>query len=290
MKIAAPQTIDAYLAALPPDQRAALDKLRQQILAIAPTAEECLSYGQPAFRLHGRLLVALGADGEHCTLHPLSASWIKVHHADLKGYPTSKGVIRFRADKPLPVALVRKLVKERVAQNAAKEAAAATALRLAAKRPPLIEEPQIVETEAQLTAFIHVTVPRAEIGRALDAGLRELSDALRSQGIPPTGPWFTHHLRRPSDTFDLEIGLPVGAPVAPAGRVQPGEARATRVARTVYRGPYEGLGAAWGELLAWIEAGGHAQAEDLWERPLSGPESGADPGTWRTQLDRPLVG
>jgi hypothetical protein len=145
MKIAAPQTIDAYLAALPPDQRAALEKLRQQVLAIAPTAEECLSYGQPAFRLHGRLLVALGADGEHCTLHPLSASWIKVHHDDLKGYPTSKGVIRFRADKPLPVALVRKLVKERVAQNAAKEAAAATALRLAAKRAPLVEAPQSVE-------------------------------------------------------------------------------------------------------------------------------------------------
>lgn len=285
----APQTIDAYLAALPQDQRVALDKLRQQILALAPGAEECISYGQPAFRLDGRLLVALGATAEHCALYPLSSSWIKAHHDDLKGYPTSKGTIRFQADKPLPVPLVRRLVKERVAQNAAKAAAAARAVGLTSKRPSLIEAPQIVQTEAQLTAFIHVTIPRAEIGSALDSCLHELLDALRAQAIAPTGAWFTHHLRRPSDTFDFEVCFPVGAPVTPAGRVQPGELRAAQVAQTVYHGPYEGLSAAWGELFSWIEAGGHTQAEDLWERPLCGPESGLEPASFRTELNRPLV-
>ncbi|MGH9834779.1 MAG: iron chaperone [Blastocatellia bacterium] len=112
------RTIDEYLAILSDDQRAALEKLRQTIKAAAPKAEECISYRLPAFRLNGKMLVAFGARENHCAFYPMSASTVEDYKDELKGYDTSKGTIRFQADKPLPVALVRKLVKARIAENA----------------------------------------------------------------------------------------------------------------------------------------------------------------------------
>src|SRR5947207_14983568 len=113
-----PSTIDEYLAPLSDDKRAALQKLRKAIKAAAPKAEECISYGLPAFRLDGRLLVAFGAGAHHCAFYPCSSSTVAKHKRDLKGYETSKGAIRFQADEPLTVDLVRKLVKARIAENA----------------------------------------------------------------------------------------------------------------------------------------------------------------------------
>ena len=115
-----PSTIDEYLAPLSDDKRAPLQKLRKAIQAAAPRAEECISYGLPAFRLDGRPLVAFGAGASHCALYPMSSATIAVHADDLKGYETSKGTIRFPAGKPLPATLVRKLVKARIAENAAR--------------------------------------------------------------------------------------------------------------------------------------------------------------------------
>lgn len=112
------KTIDEYLATLSDDQRAALEKLRQTIKAAAPKAEECISYRLPAFRLGGKMLVAFGARANHCAFYPMSASTVEDYKDELEGYDTSKGTIRFQADKPLPVALVRKLVKARIAENA----------------------------------------------------------------------------------------------------------------------------------------------------------------------------
>jgi uncharacterized protein YdhG (YjbR/CyaY superfamily) len=111
------RTIDEYLAALRDDQRAALEKLRQTIRAAAPKAEECISYQIPAFRLNG-ILVAFGARLNHCAFYPMSASTVAAHKDELEAYDTSKGTIRFQPDKPLPAALVRKLVKARIAENA----------------------------------------------------------------------------------------------------------------------------------------------------------------------------
>lgn len=113
-----PQTIDEYLADLSDDQRAALERLRKTIRAAAPKAEECISYGRPAFRLDGRGLVAFGAAASHCAFYPMSGSTVEAHKKELKGYDTSKGTIRFPADKPLPATLVRKLVKARIAEIA----------------------------------------------------------------------------------------------------------------------------------------------------------------------------
>jgi uncharacterized protein YdhG (YjbR/CyaY superfamily) len=113
---AKPKTIDEYLAALDTDKRAALEKLRKIIRAAAPKAEECISYQLAAFRQNG-MLVAFGATANHCAFYLMSSSTVEAHKDELKNYDTSKGTIRFQADKPLPVALVRKLVKARIAEN-----------------------------------------------------------------------------------------------------------------------------------------------------------------------------
>ena len=114
---AKPKTIDKYLAALPDDKRAALETLRKTIKAAAPRAEECISYGLPAFRLDGKPLVAFGATANHCAFYPMSSSTVEAHIDALKDYSISKGTIRFQPDRPLPVTLVRKLVKARIAET-----------------------------------------------------------------------------------------------------------------------------------------------------------------------------
>jgi uncharacterized protein YdhG (YjbR/CyaY superfamily) len=128
-------TIDEYLAGLDADQRAALEQLRKTIKAVAPKAEECISYGIPAFRLAGRMLVGFGARANHCSFYPWSGATVKAHGKELERYDTSPGTIRFRTDEPLPAALVRKLVKARIAENAAKRRrlAAAAARRRRAR-------------------------------------------------------------------------------------------------------------------------------------------------------------
>jgi uncharacterized protein YdhG (YjbR/CyaY superfamily) len=116
MKKSAPKTIDEYLAGVrDPDHRAALEKLRGQINVAAPKAEECISYQMPAFRQNG-MLVWFGDAAKHCSFYPGSAA-IEAHKDELKNYGTSKGTIRFQPNRPLPAALVRKIVKERVAAN-----------------------------------------------------------------------------------------------------------------------------------------------------------------------------
>jgi len=115
-------TVDEYLAALPDEQRATLEKVRKAIRAAAPQAEECISYGLAAFRLAGRPLVAFGATAGHCAFYPMSSITIAAHKDELADYDTSKGTIRFPASRPLPATLVRKLVKARIAENAGKKA------------------------------------------------------------------------------------------------------------------------------------------------------------------------
>jgi effector-binding domain-containing protein len=153
----------------------------------------------------------------------------------------------------------------------------------------VLDKPQIVRTDAQRTAIIRFTIPRQEIRNVMGPGKAEVVAIVAAQGVGPAGPMFSHHLRMDPEAFDFEIGVPVTAPISPAGRVEAGELPAATVARTVYHGPYEGLGPAWGELDAWIAAEGHTPAPDLWECYVAGPESSPDPATWRTELNRPLL-
>jgi uncharacterized protein YdhG (YjbR/CyaY superfamily) len=113
---AKPVDIDDYLVRLGDDKRAALEKLRKDIRAAAPRVEECISYQVPAFRLDGRMLVWFAAASKHCSFFP-GAYPIKAYQKDLKKYATSKGTVRFAPDHPLPAALVKKLVRARIAER-----------------------------------------------------------------------------------------------------------------------------------------------------------------------------
>jgi uncharacterized protein YdhG (YjbR/CyaY superfamily) len=108
--------IDDYLSDLDEDSRAALQKLRRAIHSAAPTAEECISYGMPAFRLDGKLIAGFKAGANHCSFHPMSGDTIATLRAQLAGYDTSRGTVRFSSRAALPAALVRRLVKARIAE------------------------------------------------------------------------------------------------------------------------------------------------------------------------------
>jgi len=153
----------------------------------------------------------------------------------------------------------------------------------------VIDTPQIVELDEQITAVIRLTVPRAEIQRVMGNGMRELVQTVNDQQIVMSSAVFTHHFKMDPAMFDFEIGVAVKSPVRPQGRVRPGSLPGGRVARTIYHGPYEGLGAAWGEFEKWIAAEGLKAAPDLWESYVAGPESSPDPAQWRTEFNRPLI-
>lgn len=118
--MAAPTSVEDYLAALPEESRAALERLRKTIKAAAPEATETISYQMPAFKVHDRLLMSYAAFTNHCSLFPMSNKVIEAHRDELEPYYSGKGTIRFQTDKPLPAALIKKLVKARIEENAAR--------------------------------------------------------------------------------------------------------------------------------------------------------------------------
>jgi effector-binding domain-containing protein len=153
----------------------------------------------------------------------------------------------------------------------------------------MIDTPQLIQTNEQLTAVIHLTVPRAEISNVMGLAIAEIMSTIAAQGVTITGPCFSYHQKRPTDVFDFEVGFPVSQPITAAGRVKMSKLPAVKVVRTNYQGGYEGLGAAWGEFCQLIEAEGLNVQESLWECYLTDPESNPDPDTWRTELNRPLT-
>ncbi|MEZ4329099.1 MAG: GyrI-like domain-containing protein [Polyangiales bacterium] len=153
----------------------------------------------------------------------------------------------------------------------------------------MLENPHVTETEALLVAKVPVTTPRDKIHEVMGPAISEVYAIVLEQGRSPVGPWFTHHLRIDPAVFDFEACVPVDQPVAAAGRVVPGDWPATRVARAIYQGPYEGLGEAWGAFKAWVAAQGLTGRDDLYERYLVGPESTTDGTQFRTELNQPLV-
>ncbi|MEZ5395935.1 MAG: GyrI-like domain-containing protein [Bryobacterales bacterium] len=155
----------------------------------------------------------------------------------------------------------------------------------------LIQTPKIVEVSAQLVAVIRLTIPRSEIRSVMGPAIGEvMAAAHRAQDIGPAGPLFAHHFQIDPETFDFEVGVPVGRAGRRVGRVEAGELPACTVAQALYRGDYERLGEAWRELDRWIEANGHTPAEDRWEVYIAGPGSSPSPAHWITELNRPLLG
>ncbi len=119
--VSAPTDVDEYLARVPEPARSTLNRIRAVVRSVVPAeASEALSYGMPAFKYKGAL-VAYAAFKSHCSFFPMSASLIQSYGDELKNYATAKGTIRFPLDKPLPAALVKKIVKARIAQNEQKK-------------------------------------------------------------------------------------------------------------------------------------------------------------------------
>jgi uncharacterized protein YdhG (YjbR/CyaY superfamily) len=116
-----PTTIDEYLAAVPAAQRKALNQLRKTIRTIIPKAEECISYSMPAFRVAGGIVGGFAARGHGCSYYPFSGSTLGTLKGDLADYSQTKSALHFTPEKPLPVALVRKLIRTRLAEMNAKD-------------------------------------------------------------------------------------------------------------------------------------------------------------------------
>lgn len=153
----------------------------------------------------------------------------------------------------------------------------------------MIDTPQIVQSARQRTAAIAVTVPRSEIQQVFPPAVSELLAALREQDIAIAGPLFSYHLKMPGEVFEMEIGFPVEREVKASGRVVASALPPSKVARTVYRGPMEGLGSAWGELRNWVAANWLATRPFIWENYLVGPADTPEPSDWQTELNWPLA-
>jgi uncharacterized protein YdhG (YjbR/CyaY superfamily) len=112
-----PKDVHSYLAKVPEPARSTLEKVRKAIRAAVPEAEEAISYQMPAFRYKGRFLVSYAAYKDHCSFFPMSGDVFSKHKDELKAaeaYMTGKGTLQFPLDKPLPSAIVKKIVKIRI--------------------------------------------------------------------------------------------------------------------------------------------------------------------------------
>lgn len=114
-----PKNIDEYLKGVSAEQRRSLQKLRAQILGVAPKAEECISYSMPAFRFNGQVVAGFLATGKGCSYYPFSGTTLDGMAAELQGFSRTKSALHFDAERGLPLALVRKLLKARQTEIAA---------------------------------------------------------------------------------------------------------------------------------------------------------------------------
>ncbi|MDR3617000.1 MAG: GyrI-like domain-containing protein [Candidatus Obscuribacterales bacterium] len=166
--------------------------------------------------------------------------------------------------------------------------------------PITLSTPQIIKTKARHIAFIHVVVPRVASADKLPANTEAMKDAihcafqelfpvLQAQNIEVTGPWFAHHLRKPTDTFDFEISLPVSSAVTPVGRIEACISPVLDAVQTIYTGPYEGLPDAWHSFLDWTKKNGHNLAEHFYEIYTKGPGQSVESPHYQTELIGPLA-
>jgi uncharacterized protein YdhG (YjbR/CyaY superfamily) len=119
--MAKPTTVEEYLAAVPKEQRAALEGVRKTILAAAPGATETIAYQMPAIRFEGRLVVSYAGFKDHCSLFPMSYQVFRDHADELKPYLAEKSTLHFTPENPIPAALVKKIVKMRLEEITAQK-------------------------------------------------------------------------------------------------------------------------------------------------------------------------
>ena len=153
----------------------------------------------------------------------------------------------------------------------------------------MIDAPTITQASAQPTAVVHLTIPKDAIQREMGPAREEVMRTLAEQGATPSGPWFSRHFRMDPAVWDFEVGVPVAAPIAATGRVvelarcPPAAWRARTTAVATRDSVPDGASSTPGS--ATRDCGTEGS---LWESYAAGPESGAEPAGWRTELSRPL--
>lgn len=150
-------------------------------------------------------------------------------------------------------------------------------------------QPELAETERQMTATIRGVIAVDELAAFFDQSFSQLNEVLSDQGIETCSPAFGLYHRQPDETADLEVGFVTSRAVRPAGDVENGTLPGGRVARLVHEGSFDGLGASWERLSAWIDEQGLAPGEVFWEVYLTGPSPEMDPAELRTELNFPIA-
>lgn len=149
----------------------------------------------------------------------------------------------------------------------------------------MITTPEVVTTTEQHAATIHLIIPGRDMPRYMDPAIQEVIKVIMEQGIGIIGPMFSYHHRRPSDTFDFEIGFPVSRALNETGRVKNSALPAAKVVRAMYQGPYERLGDAWRALQEWVREQKLPETGRFFECYLNNPDEVKDPKDYRTELN-----
>ncbi|MCB0769116.1 MAG: GyrI-like domain-containing protein [Flavobacteriales bacterium] len=149
----------------------------------------------------------------------------------------------------------------------------------------MISTPEVITTQEQRTAVIHLVIPGQDMPKHIDPAIQEILKVLQEQGLHPIGPMFSYHHRRPSDTFDFELGFPVAKAIMPKGRVVNAVLPAAQVVRAVYVGPYERLAQAWAEMEQWVNGNKYVGTGRFWECYLNDPDEVKSPSEYRTELN-----
>ena len=149
----------------------------------------------------------------------------------------------------------------------------------------MITPPEVITTKETITAVIPLLIPGRDMPKYMDPAIQEIIKVITAQGVRIAGPMFSYHHRRPSDTFDFEIGFPVSQSITPEGRVINSKLPSVQVVRSVYQGPYEGLAQAWPALQKWVRENGHGETGKFWESYLNNPDELKSPSEYRTELN-----
>jgi uncharacterized protein YdhG (YjbR/CyaY superfamily) len=107
-------SIDAYLSDVPPEKKAALQKVRALVKKTVPKATETMAWGMPMFKYNGKYVLGFCAFKEHCSIFPMSGRILTRYKPKLDAFAMSKGTIRFTPDKPIPASIVKAIVKDRM--------------------------------------------------------------------------------------------------------------------------------------------------------------------------------
>ena len=149
----------------------------------------------------------------------------------------------------------------------------------------MITPPEVITTQEIATAVIPLLIPGRDMPKYMDPAIQEIIKTITGQGCQITGPMFSYHHRRPSDTFEFEIGFPVAKAIRESGRVKNSTLPSVKVACAVYQGPYEGLSEAWGAMQRWVREKKLPETGRFFERYLTNPDEVKDPKDYRTELN-----